>query len=241
MTTQAEIKKWAQPFIDQHTAMVQAKNFVLFRPIGHLMRSLAFWGGSDRHHLNPGWLLCPLCIPPGLANRFGNDIPVGYTNWPSFREKFIERTNTAIERYLIPHETLQDFYDLAWGELPFMHHFPGLPNQNAVLLAALGRFDEAETILGKSLRELELRAVGYLNDGNALLAKRPRSREGKFCVEEGTRQLALARELARLQVQLSFRDSAAVAALLRHWEHENVVEWGVEAYWQPTPFPFESA
>jgi len=128
MTTVPEIRKLVRPLVERYPDMVQAGRFLLFRPLGHLMRTLAFWGGSSRYNFNPHWLLCPLSMPPGLMNTFGRDIPVGYSNWPGFSEIFYERTAQGIEQYLVPTRTLREFHDLGWKPEVFFEgdfsHFP---------------------------------------------------------------------------------------------------------------------
>lgn len=110
MTTRREISEWVRPLIALHPTMVQERHLLIFRPVGHILRCIAFWGSSNRFSPHPDWVLSPLFFAPSLINTFGRDIAIGHSNWPGFRELFEERANESIVRYLLPHETIEDFH-----------------------------------------------------------------------------------------------------------------------------------
>lgn len=240
MTTRREITEWVRPLIELHPMMVQERHLLLFSPVGHVLRAIAFWGSSNRSSPNPGWVLAPLFFGPRLMDTFGRHIPVGHSDWPGFRECLEERANEGIAQYLLPYETIEDFYNLSgdteahlFGDLRY------LPRQQAVLLAALGQFEEAFAMLAQPLADLEQQAEAQLERGQAALAKRPDDRVGKLDIEYGERDRMLAADLKRLLTRLREGDAHGVAAILHGWERENVTKWGVGKHWQPTPFPFE--
>lgn len=241
MTTRREIGELVRPLIERHPAMVQIGWLLAFKPVGHVLRGLRFLGGSSRYSPNPHWVLSLLFMAPGLISHFGRDIPVGHSNWPGFQQVFEERTNEGIERYLLPHETIEEFYALALQPGVFMlSDLSRMPCERGTVLAALGRFDEATELLTGSVAELERNAAAEIERGQALLAKRSNSGVGTQDVEFGERKRKLADELHRLLRCLRERDTAATAALLREWERLNVAKWEIGEYWEETPFPFEA-
>lgn len=179
-------------------------------------------------------------MPPNLLEQFGDEVPVGHSDWPNFLKNLEERGEAAIGTYLIRHETIEDFHRVAQHPAPFfvggLRYFP---RQHAIVLAALGRFDEAGTLLAEPLAKLEASAADQIERGQRLVGKRPASSQGKFLLANGARDAQLAVELGQLQTGLGRHDAAGTAALLHEWERRNVVHWGVEQHWQPTPFPFE--
>lgn len=244
MTTRQEIDVWSRPFINLHPEMVRASHLLVFSPVYHVMRALEFLASSYRTSPNVRWTLAPMFIPPNLLSQFGNDIPVGRSDWPGFRETLDERGEAAIASYLIPHKTIADFHRVAQKREPaafFFGDFRYFPRQHAIVLAALGRFEEAEALLLEPLAKLEASVAAQLEEGRSLVAKRPRSKSGKFLLENGERDAGLAVQLSQLLTSLQRRDASTIAALLHEWEAENVARWNVAHLWQPTPFPFESA
>lgn len=242
MTTLREIGKLVRPLVERHPAMVHSRHMLVVRPVRHVMRVLMFWGSSNRLDPNPGWMLAPLFFAPGLISTFGRHIPVGRSDWPGFQQVFEERTNEGIERYLLPHETIDEFYALALQPGVFMlSDLSRMHCERGTMLAALGRFDEAMEVLAGSVAELERQAVAEIARGQALLAKRSNSGVGKQDVEFGERKRKLAGELHRLLRCLGARDTAATAALLHEWERLNVAKWEIGEHWEETPFPFETA
>jgi len=180
-------------------------------------------------------------IPQNLLSQFGDDIPVGHSDRPQFLASLEERGNSAIARYLIPNETIEDFHRIALEpRVFFFGDFRSFPSQHAIVLAALGRFDEAEKLLVEPLAKLEASATKQIEEGRELTARRPKSAAGQFLLENGARDAELAGALGALLSGLRHRNAIAVATLLHRWEQQNVIKWKIERYWQPTPFPFET-
>ncbi len=169
------------------------------------VRSCAAWPGVLRRiepilDPNPDWVL--VAAVHGARTDVAISaaaIPVGHSNWPGFQQVFEERTNEGIERYLLPHETIEEFYALALQPGVFMlSDLSRMPCERGTVLAALGQFDEATELLTGSVAELERNAAAEIERGQALLAKRSNSGVGTQDVEFGERKRKLAGELHRL-------------------------------------------
>jgi len=241
MTTQREIREWCKPFVARYPMMVLSGYRLAIAPVYHVLRAVEFLASSHRNSPNVRWTLAPMFIPQNLLCQFGDDIPVGHSDWPQFLTGLEERATSAITRYLIPNETIEDFHHIAMEpRVFFFGDFRFFPRQHAIVLAALGRFDEAGELLVEPLAKLEASAAEQTKEGHDLTARRPKSAAGRLLLENGARDSELAGALSALLSGLRHRDATAVATLLHTWEQQNVVKWGVEQHWQPTPFPFET-
>lgn len=248
MTTRSEIKRWARPFLAQRQDLVLERDLLLKTPVRHVIRGVNFWRRRSADFPDVGWFIEPLfntCYP-SLGLRLHSEIPVGSSLRDDFLEVMEARVGWAIENYVGPIDTIQKLRDYA--TVPRRPHeggfsaltLDGYPLEYAPVLAALGRLDEAQLILRPALEKDEQYIQAALARGHALLANRSNSASGKKDVAFANYYMPIHAELRRLLALLDTEDRAGIAGMLHEWERQNVVKWGIEHLWEPTPFPLEA-
>ena len=246
MTTGAEIKRWMKPLLAARED-VQLRGRVLYlTPVDHILRGIFFIGSSDKTYPRPRWFLGVPFAPQSelLGGLWSAELPILHTTDEGFSERLVELLADAIDQVLQPVSSVEAFYELTLHDRRteagtgfwILEKYPVF---HAPVLAALGRFDEAATVVERAVAASERRFLKLLAEGRALVANRKNSVVGRLAITEANRDLTMLAELKRLAELARMADRTAIAALLGDWEMSTVKRWGIDDFWRPSPFPLE--
>lgn len=244
MTSSVEIRRWTKDLVRQRSDVLLRRRSLVLAPVQHVHRSIFFYGSSDKTLPRPRWQLVLLFAPLNLPYAtWSIEIPVGRSTESGFADRLLEQFAAAIELELKPVSSIEVFFERTRAYRP--HDVVSLqweltrnPGHHACVLAALGRLREASAIAEEQIAPIP-RLQTVLDEGRALLARRPKNGDAKFKVDWASHRLSALLELQRLAVLSRAGDRAGVAALLHEWERKKVRLREIEDIWQPTPFPLE--
>lgn len=221
MTTKKQINRLLGELVAHNPDLAQSERFVIIKPLRHVLRSISIDRGieadSPQFLCSIGHFFSPTAHRQGITlDRFftGRGAPHRWSQ-PGMPAAFIEACETRILPKLRSVNTIEDmlrFRTLGSGEFNAALSF--VINQ-IHFAAAYGRFDRA-------LRRFE-RIKHW--DRSRMSWRRPEFEH-------------VADELVPL---MRADDRDGVIRLLRHWEEDRVRRFGLEAIYEPTPFPLESA
>jgi hypothetical protein len=244
MTTSAEIRRWTRPLTERRKDLVLRGRSLVVLPLHHVYRSIFFEGSWDRTYPRPRWSFAPVFCPPGLPVRtWSAELPVGRSTDEAFADRVLTEFTNKIDNDLGPVTSVEAFYEMT---LEYRPHEAGAglwqlasnPEYHACVLAAMGRMAEAHQVAEGCLTRIGA-VQEALEEGRALMTRRPHSATGKRVVAYAAFRLALLSELQRLATLAKAADRAGMAALLHEWEEQKVRLWKIEDLWEPTPFPIE--
>ena len=243
MTTFSEVKRWTRPLLDADARLVLIGRNLVLRPVGHFIRGVYVDRTSNRLRSRLMFYIHPLFAPSNSEVSFlwsREQLPYRIDD-KRFESGFLDLCQTGLAD-LDQLETMDDFLKQAeaitsrsFGDVPISL----FPLRHAEVLAALGRFEQALSILAPAMRGEETTANRILASAEAQLASKPRSLVAKDSIAHATLRLQLVARLKPLLHLLEADDHAGVAALLRNHEHQDAKLWKVDHLWEPTPFPFE--
>lgn len=238
MNTQAKLKQVTADLRAAHPELVQAGRWVFVTPLRHVQVGLLLDGSSDKTIFRPGTVLVPLFVPGCWQSRcFGEEIKRVRLDDPSAGKFVLEIYETHIAPFaqsIVKVDELHSHLDRVYT----IEAAKSRKNKlitiygvrfRAFILAALGRFDEA--------RECVVQLIDSDRREREELQKYP---------ENPLNQRILASTIKRIQAHENYLSvlrcgSSAIAKHLLEIEHEAVVRNRLEKYWQPSPFPFETA
>lgn len=179
-----------------------------------------------------------------MGFRWSGMMALGQNTDSTFPAAFVMQSRSVINGLLRPTQTVADFVARIDGSIPEprwplgAQRLPTYEREHCVILAALGRLEDAAIILQRmAAQEGEYRRI--LAKGEAELTRRPRSSSVKLDVDWATVQLDAIGHLMDLMRLVEAENRSGIASLLRSWERHNAKFWGVEHLWEPTPFPVE--
>lgn len=245
MTTRFQIKKWTQPLLEADTRLALVGRDLVLRPVRHLVRGVYVDQTSNR--LRPRLLfhVQPLFAIPSEGGSFiwSREQPARRIDEDGFEASFLVACRDGLKE-LGRVETIGDFLFEAdkvmgrpFGPVP-IHRYK---RRHSVVLASLGRFEDALAILAPALRAEEPVYAEMLAQGQAALAKGHRRGIARVDITIAEANLQAIAELKPLLALLEAGDGAGIAALLRGHEKHNAKVRKVEHLWEPSPFPFELA
>lgn len=161
------------------------------------------------------------------------DRAAGEVDEPGIVARLLEQLELANTSVLQRFTSLDAFMDL---EYEFEPNFGIMRITKVLLLAALGRLPEADTLLAADIDYRDKHAAAYA----PLYAKlRPGSKAWKRRQDDLASTSAFMGHLRQLHGLIARRDRVGLAALLHNWEAQGAVARKFEPYWAPTPFPLE--
>lgn len=245
MTTFSEVKRWTRPLVEADPRLELIGRNLVLKPVGHFIRAVYVDRSSNRLRSNLILYMQPLFAASSaeLGFSWGRDHLPYLSNDDRFEADFLAFCRGGLAE-LDAIKTIDDFLREAekvagrpFGAMPIRSY----PFKHAEVLAAVGRFAEALSIMAPAMRKEEETSGKILASGEAELAKKPRSLLAKDRTLHARWQLERLAELKPLLHLLEANDHAGLAALLRRQEQHNAKVWKVDHLWEPTPFPFEDA
>lgn len=241
MTTRAEIQKWVRPFVQVRPGLALSQRAVLVAPVHHIARGMYFRSTSTKTRPEIAWFFEILFAAPGSWNtEFDRRFRLGDSTADGFLGRLQRAMQEAFENYLLPTRSVADFHDFAVSE-ESQFTFLNLDRyslEHGTVLAALGRLDQAETVLRAAIAECEDAAASEQRAEDELLSTQPRPR-GVIILDVARKKLRIAESVGELLAYVERRNRAAIAALLHEWERLRVEKREIGHLWEPTPFPVE--
>ena len=221
MTTQRQIEKLVKPLRERHANLAPMRNWIVLRPIDHVLCGIRFGRTWSANRLRPYWSVTHFCEPLDyIPNSWGGIIfPRDHDGWLWDDPHMPQRLTDQIENIFLPKlRALQDFRQymeyVSSAENFESNNLTLFPFRNAAAQAAFGNFAAAREICERHL-----------------------PREPFY--EGHDDKPAFDRIIKQLYPLLRADDEAGVAELLRNWEGQMMRNLGIEDIWTPTPFPFE--
>ncbi len=223
MTTAAQIKKLAHPFLERNSNMVLLGRFVFFKQVDHLLRGIYVDKCGDKRAFRPVWTVECLCRPLKDKNfgiALGEQIypaPVGhwFIDNPNIDEKFA----TSMEQIALPKlktiETIDQFSNITYSFCGQLMTLDKVSLRKLYVDLALGKFEAVEEALEFFSKQLDYRNKYFHSP------------------EHYDEVMNIIRPMVQAQ------DKAGIAAKLHEWEAYTVKQLKLEKYWQPSPFPIE--
>lgn len=233
MSTAQEVRTFVEPFVQGHDGLILIKRDVVRTPVTHCLAGVHFRESPHRGEIAPRWYLSFLFAPPprsrgGFAGAM--DRAWGILGDQGLKERVFGEMERVFTEIIPPQTSLTTalkVHDLTSGRLGEMR-----PESRALLYSALGEFELAQAGLRVEIER------------QRRLLKRELSRMAHRTVKPSLRTVqadgeANVANLELLLAALTRGGPDAVASILHEWEAIAVQTWGVERYWQPSPFPFE--
>lgn len=229
MTTAREIRDLVRPLLERNSDLaLVGKNFLWFRPIGHVGRLILLDRTGRATCFAVRWHLTEFFMPEthrwDSLGRCNEQISrsngfYGGTGWywtdPTIREDVITRVEADALSVLRPLDTTRKCLEFA-RTYPPSDGYLG-PSWHLVAAIALGELDRA--------REIWAGMGGYYRRG----------------VPVDWDHAPSFHRYRMLDEPLIADDRAALAAILKGWAAENVKGSPLEPYWEPGPLPIEDA
>lgn len=244
MTTSSEVKRWTGPLLEADPRLELVGRNLVLKPVGHFIRAVYIDRTGNRLRSNLVVYMEPLFSASSAEFSFwwSRDHVPYRSDDERFEAHFLELCRGGLNE-LGAIETIDDFLREAekvggrpFGPMPIRYY----PLRHAEVLAAVGRFAEALSMMAPAMREEEETSGTMLASAEAELMKKPSSLLAKDSILRATRRLERVAELKPLLHSLEANDHAGLAALLRSQERHNAKVWKVDHLWEPTPFPFET-
>jgi hypothetical protein len=220
MTTIRQINKLVAPLISASGPLVQKAGTLTLRPLHHVVNQLIVWRTSEADHFEVNWRCCP-----AFSEKFAAGWDVTFLQaqrqlwrWSTsgVHEIFIARVNNEILPRMQAAQTIDGFFQhVSEPEFSARRLVDHVDTDIRVDIAR-GDLDTAR---------IKCRAL------HERCARDPESYWGRIWRKTTDRAGPL----------LEADDRPALAALLYEWERELIKERGLEAIYEPTPFPLELA
>ena len=239
MTTAAQMKLAAQPFMSGHADFVFHRRSLFRLPVRHILVSFEFDRSSLPEEIRTKCGASVMCCPPPWS--YGGVGTVlsrasGLRDWSDFATDFTNELERANREILDRLHTIHDVME--YPPFPFPASGMGAITRST-LLTALGRFEEAAALLGSWIpgqrRWLET------DDGTIQKHYRKGSKSWKRKQDGHDKLAEQLANVERLHDLLVTGKPGSIAALLHEWEAIGARTRGIERYWEPSPFPFEAA
>lgn len=220
MTTKKQINRLLGELVERNPDLAQSERFVIIKPLRHVMRSISIGRGIEAD--GPQFLCSMGHFFDPTANRQGITLDriflphgaPGRWSQPGMPAAFFEACETQILPKMRSVNTIEDMLRFrTFGSSEFRASVSFVIHQ-IHFAAAYGRFDRA-------LRRFE-RIKHW--DRSRMSWRRPEFEH-------------VADELVPL---MRAGDRDGVIRLLHRWEEDRVRRFGLEAIYEPTPFPLET-
>jgi hypothetical protein len=243
MTTISQVKRWTRPLIDSDSGLALIGRNLVLSPVGHLIRGIFVDRTSSRDRTRLLIYVQPLFFTTreGPGFQWSQDQPTLLNEDEGFDTRFLGYCKAALQdvrRIASIADFAEETEKIAgrtFGHMPIT----SFPLRHAVVLAALGRFEDARRLLTPLLENEEARLKRVLASAQAELAVKPKNGVAKVHLANATTFLKPIGELKPLLSLLEANDQAGVASWLRGKEEQNAKQWDVSHLWEPTSFPFE--
>ena len=245
MTTVSEVKSWLRPLLGKRLDLALVGRNLVFSPVRHVLRGIYFDASGDKKVCRPKWYLNSLCKnASSFSFEHWGDFYLLENDDPAFLGDLYKKLDSILDLDFTKVETLQDFLDrtepASLNGLMFNRRaLSSTPYSHATVLAGLGRIVEARDALSTALERLHNSYHGHLGAAEAELAKRANSAVAKVHRKFAERDKAALGRVQAFASLLEGGDRAVIAAMLRQWEGETVIRWGLQHLWEPTPLPIE--
>ena len=239
MTTAAQARCLCQPFLDRHSDFVFKQRSLFRAPVRHIVQGFSTDRMSPPELIRTAWYAAVMpSPPPWSAGGIGKflDGATGSIERPEFASEFVQALE-HVNIEILPHvETIQGVLDYPYESISGT----GInPVTKSILLAALGRFEEAEIPLADWMRGER----GWLKRDDGIIQKHYRKGSKAWQRQQNAHDMIAAQvaNVERLYDLLVAGKPGPIATLLHEWEAIAVKAQGLERYWEPSPFPFEIA
>lgn len=231
MSTERQIAEILAPFLERHPEFIRLRRKVIRVPFDHLRVGFDIQRTAYAGEVQPMWFAgISFGLPPffagGVAQVLHNAL--GYVGRDDLSGRLVtamEATNSSILEGVRSLEVLPELQWIAQPQQGMRRCDAGL------VLAALGRFEEAEALLERDLYYRDKEVTAPAATRNAAAAERAKAAASDYALMVGN-----LRHVHQLVVR---RDRPALAALFSEWEAQSVAAKKLQDFWQPTPFPFE--
>lgn len=237
MTTATQVAQLTSPFLRRHPDFVLEKREIFRTPVRHLVVGFSFGPPHYKGHVDLYWRVEFLFSPPHFLVGLGRQID-GANGFlgedPTLPARVLSEMERAASEVIVSGTSLDNILSVQQHINPSVGM--SYPSQ-ALMSAALGKFPEACAVLEKYLDLNWADANAYGTPPSVVIGSKKWERRQRFKVQ----WLENLRNLDALRVMLAEEDPAPIAALLHEWEAMTVKVLKLERFWEPSPFPFESA
>ena len=236
MSTEAQVARLFVPFLERHPEFIRVGRTILRRPVGNLVLGFELQRRAYKGSVYPLWGAgIAFGPPPDFGGGIGQAVQraIGYLGDPGIEERLLSEldlANTAFLDRVTSLEVLLEPEAIGYTGLPMMRHV------RALVLAALGRLEEADELLEADIchrQALDERAVARKSNS------RPDSMASRREMEGRQMNAAFLGELRLVHAPIAQRDKAGLATVLHDWERRGRGARKIEHLWEPSPFPFE--
>jgi hypothetical protein len=233
MSTAREIKNFVRPFLDRHPELQLHKRRLFRPPIQHCLVGISFDIPTYRGEIIPRWYVSYLFAPPPrFAEGFGGqmDRAWGFLDHDGLQARVYEEMDRVLEEVIPAGTSIENAIEVNKRAPQYFGEMR--PQGLALLLSALGRFAEARSVLREEVRRHRTNFKGACASG----LRGASQLEPSHGYAEWLETIVNLESLLEL---LAGGEPSAIAALLHQWEATAARAWGLERYWEPSPFPFE--
>ncbi|MBJ3784003.1 hypothetical protein [Devosia sediminis] len=233
MSTAKEIKAFVAPFLERHPELRLHKRRV-FRPqVRHCVVGISFEVPHYRGEIIPRWEVSYLFAPPPYsAAGFGGRLEKGWGELgdPGLQTRVFADMDRVLQDIIPAGTSIENAIEVNRHAPSYFGEMT--PQGHALLLAALGRFEEAQPILQEDVARNRLNFARAAGSGlKGASASNPSHGYAEW--------LATIENLEKLLELLRAQQTLAVSSLLHEWEAIGAEYHGIKRYWEPSPFPFE--
>jgi hypothetical protein len=218
MTTIRQINKLVAPVITTSSPLIQQAGTLTLRPLHHVINQLAVWRTSQADHFEVNWHSCLAFQDRFTTEWFTMLFPNAHQPWrwstPGVHEIFIARVNDDILPRMRAAQTIDGFIQHVSAPEFSARRLVNHVDTDIRVDIACGDLDTARM----KCRVLHDRC-----------ARDPESYWGRIW----------RRTTDRAGPLLEADDRPALIALLHEWERDLISRLGLEAIYEPTPFPLE--
>lgn len=228
MTSAREIEQIFGPLMKRNSCLAQiSPSYLWLHPVRHVALRVLIERSSDKGICWPQWTMLHTFIPGwdlmnGIGYRGGLVRPASSqeTLWRWSDPTMIDTAITVIETHALPHlasiDSLQAFWALYRGSA--YRAAREWPEDGMIFEIAMGELDAART----TWHSLE-----------------PQLSENRY--PDDTFFQSRRNKIMTVAEPLLAGDRPALAKILHGWEADNIRGTKIERYWEPTPFPLETA
>ena len=223
MTTFADVKRLTSALIKRNADLALAGRYIVTHPVHHVMTAVLVDRVGSPEGFQVFWVCNCLFIPePFLHLGYGQIIfPDAGCQWDIGRPNIIAELTNRVEAAGLPEiravNSLQDFYEMSeFSGKERVRRLTLVPFDHICVEIARGQLETAKRIHAKTVARMSNDSRERREPANLIIA----NIIGPMLVAD---------------------DRTGLAALLRQWEAANVKKFKLQKFWQPSPFPLESA
>lgn len=236
MSTEAQVAQIMAPFLERHPDFVRVGRSFLRPPVRHLQAGFELQRPAYKGGVYPIWFAgITFGPPPHFGVGLGQAVQraVGYLDDAGIQERLLaelELANVTILDRVTSLEVLLEPEAIGYTGLPMVRFV------RALILAALGRLEEADELL---LADISYRQAGYDQTVAQKTHIKPGSKAWRREMDGRQVKASLIAELRLVHAPIARRDKAGLAHVLHDWERRGSVARKIGHLWEPSPFAFE--